>query len=195
MWHSIPVPHAGTVALEQLDGTPASLETPQMAQLIATSLSGTATTPLELYLTGEKRCSYINPDGKQCGKRMAKNIVVARHWVESHAMKELKAVRSRKMSMSHAAIINTVARKLAAERYLTTCPLETCKAKGTPDADFWRLESLVRHMSNGNLHKPGKPMSDTMARNWARNNMAFRSWWGDFANGYEEAVWRIWHGY
>ena len=48
-----------------------------------------------------------------------KNIV----WVESHAMNELKAVRSRKMSMFHATIINTIARKLAVERYLTTFPL------------------------------------------------------------------------
>lgn len=46
---------------------------------------------------------------------------------------------------------------------------------------------------NGNSHIR-KPMSKTMAHNWARNNMALRNQSNDFASGYEEAVWRIFYG-
>ena len=198
VWHSIHVPHAGTVALEQLDGTPAGIKKPyitaQPTMTHSQPLSGTATTPVELILTRDRKCKYTSPDGKLCGKNSKRNGSIARHWFERHAMRELKAVRSKKLSMSDATIINTVARKLVAERYLTTCPLETCVFKGTPSAEFLRQENLVRHMNNPNLHRK-MPVSKTTARNWARNNMALWNQSNDFANGYEEAIWRICHGY
>ena len=201
----MPVPQDGTVALEQLGGTPAGMKTPHMTVSSTTATripsqphSATTTTPIELILTGDNRCNYVSPNGEPCKTNMAskKNSTVARHWLECHAIKELKAVRSRKLPMSRATIINTVAKKLVAERYIATCPLKTCLRKGTSRAIFPRKDtySLVRHMSSSRLHMD-MPMSRARAEEWALTNLAIQTTSNEFASVYEEAVWRICHGY
>jgi hypothetical protein len=110
-------------------------------------------------------------------------------------MSEYLSIRGEDLDMSQATIMNSTARMLVAERYLARCPLETCVNQGKPGAEFVRDDSLVRHMNNPKKHK-GWKVSKGEARKWTQDNMEIWRMSGElgFSNGYEEAIWRIWHG-
>jgi hypothetical protein len=202
-WHSITVPQAGTVALEQLDG-PSAIES-QTTSMTSTTTQpppttqppcGTPRNPSDLITTADGKCTYKYPNGMACVTKIAKmsNRNKARHWFTCHAMKELLRVRRKKLDMSQATIINSTTRKMVAETYLAICPLETCVNKGKPKVEFVRDDSLIRHMTSPNKHK-GLKVSKREAHRWANENLEILQAPDDFSNAYEEAVWRIWHGY
>ena len=114
-----------------------------------------------LIMPQDGRCKYISPGGKPCQSQIKDKRSQARHWLNCHVMKEVRAIRSKKLDMSQASVVNTTARYEVAMEYATFCPL-------CPETEskwfFVRPDSLIRHLRQCGY-------TNDMATEWTQEHM------------------------
>ena len=191
---STAVPHGATDALAQMGSARDDSYAQEPTQEIQPGRpSKSASPPLgiidvcDIYMKGDQLCSY-------CGTHLTEAKDVARHWLEGHAMGELKKIEEGSLDMAHARIIDTPARMSMAGRYKIYCPNQTTgTCTMTLGSYVVRPWSLKRHL----LLCPdgqGVTLSEEEADTWIRENATLDKWRETTCRGnnrFEAAIWRI----
>ena len=140
-----------------------------------------------IYMMGNQLCSY-------CGTYFTEAKDVARHWLEGHAMEELKEIEEGSLDMAHAIIINTPERMSMARWYKIYCPNQTTgTCKWSLERYVVRSWSLKRHLlrcPDGQGVTPSAKEVDV----WIRENITLEKWRETACRGknkFEAAIWMI----
>ena len=140
-----------------------------------------------IYMRGDQQCRY-------CGTHFTEVKDVARHWMEGHAMGELKKIEEGRLDMSRARIITTPARMSIPGRYKIYCPNQDAGTCGMALGSYVvRPGSLKRHLlqcPDGQGFTPSEEEVDA----WMSENITLDSWHEsarECKNRFEAAIWMI----